>query len=119
MSNTNNVPKRRVIGVRGKRKGERRWRHVEQAHASLYYVCCEREGAKHEKVNEHKRHACTGVSFVFCRMGQVGNLQCNVSHVPPNAYSVTSHMGSVELMSHSHLGYGSVLRQAWNTPSLG
>ncbi len=29
----------------------------------------------------------------------IGNLQCNVSHIPPNAYSVTSHTGSVELLT--------------------
>ena len=32
----------------------------------------------------------------------IGNLQCNVSHVPPNAYSVTSHTGLVELLSPSY-----------------
>ena len=61
--NTKNAPKRRVVDVRGKGEGAD---YEKRAQAGVFLVFLGR------KANEHVRHAHTGVSYVFCRMWEVG-----------------------------------------------
>ena len=61
--NTKNAPKRRIIDVRGKGEGDN---YEKRAQAGVFLVFLGR------KANEHVRHTHMGVSYVFCRMWEVG-----------------------------------------------
>ena len=62
---TKNMPKRRVVGVRGRGEGADYEKH---ARLGVFLVF------RGRKANEHVRHAHTGMSYVFGRMWEVTNM---------------------------------------------